>query len=156
MTSISEFQKVVLASSLLFLLVFFNKLWVDFIGLEHCFEWVSEITDAEGNQKVFINYDAITDCNQYCLSTSWHVKIFSDKLKYVIYLLCAAIIQPDFKRILGVSLWWFYIMFEVIQVIDYRLFFNQFPYTEEFSYFLFGFQVLYVAVYFWRYELNSG
>ncbi len=156
MTDLSdEFKKVALASILLFLIPFFNYLWADFIGAQHCFEWVSHVVNSEGKARVFINFDATTDCNNYCYSTSWHVKMFTDRIKYVIYLLVAAIIQPDFKRVLGINLWWFYILFEVTQVVDYRLFFNQLPYIEHFSYFLFTYQVFYVAAYFWRFELDK-
>ncbi len=150
----NEFIKVATSSILLFLLVFFNELWLQFVGVEYCFDWVSVGLDEYGEEILYINFDAVIDCNSYCLESYWDVYFFTEKLKFVIYLACL-IIQPDFKRVLNVNLWWFYGLFEVTQAVDYRLFFNQLPYMEYFSYFLFTFQCLYVIAYFWRFELEK-
>ena len=143
----NEFQKVAVTSILLFLIPFFTSVWFDFANTDHYFKFVRLLDGA-----------FVVDLNNpepYKLNGAWHAVLFADRLKLLIYAACL-LINADFKSVLKVPLWVFYVLFELVQTADYYFFYNQLPYSRYFSYLLFTYQVFYVAVYFWKYELKRG
>lgn len=117
----SSFYKVILCHLLLFVLLSGLVVWEDFIG----YEWVFShpFYDAK-SWSISLNPK-----EPYSYSYEWFITYLSDKIRPLVYVLII-IINPRII-LFGVNIIYLYLALEISLVVDYLLFFNQYPFRDS-------------------------
>lgn len=131
----NELIKVALCSCLLFFSLRLTNLWIEFSDTDIKFSHL--YYDAESWT---ISFEPI---KPYTYSYKWHISYLSDKLRPLIYLIVWSI-APKFNLFNRFNLIYLYAGYEVSLILDYYLFFNQFPFRVLFNSIIIVIQSLYL------------